>query len=590
MNILIIGGGGREHSLVWKISQSPKVKNIFCAPGNAGIASAATCVPIKVTDSEELLNFARDEAVDLTVVGPEQPLANGLVDYFEENGQKIFGPRQKAARIETSKAFAKSIMMKYDIPTPRGQAFTSFDEARAYLKETDGKVVVKADGLAEGKGVIVCRSEKEATDALRLIMNEKRFGDAGQTVLIEERLTGEEVSFLAFTDGKTVLPLPSSQDHKAVYDGDEGPNTGGMGAYSPAPIVDEYLHRKIMESVMIPTINGMAAEGVPYKGVLYAGLMIDEGRVQVLEFNARFGDPETQPLMMRLKSDLVPVMEAVCDGRLHECSLTIDDRPAVCVVMAAGGYPLSYKKGMAISGLKNVNRMKNIVTFHAGTKAKGKQLLTDGGRVLGVTALGETVGKAIARAYAAVSKISWEGVFYRSDIGAKALGKVKSPPQVAIVMGSDSDLPVMEEAAGILKKFNITYEMIIASAHRTPGKAATLAETARQRGLKVIIAGAGMASHLAGVLAAHTTLPVIGVPLDASSLNGLDALLSTVQMPPGVPVATVAIGKPGAKNAGYLAVQILSTGNKQLAEKLQAFKQEMTAEVDQKNKQLNEMR
>lgn len=590
MKVLVIGSGGREHSLVWKISKSPKVEKVYCAPGNAGIAAIAECVPVNAGDIDGLFDFARDEGVELTVVGPEAPLVEGIVDRFEEAGMKIFGARKEAARLETSKGFAKDIMTKYGIPTARGRCFDVYDEALTYIRDMRCNVVVKADGLAAGKGVFVCSTEKQATAALKQIMKDRVFGNAGGRVIVEERLDGEEASFMAFTDGKTVLPLPSSQDHKAAHDGDEGPNTGGMGAYSPAPVVDEYLHKKIMETIMTPTVQAMEAEGISYRGVLYAGLMINGDDIKVLEFNARFGDPETQPLVMRLKSDIVPVMEAVCDGKLHEVSLEIDERAAVCVVMAAGGYPGPYKKGMPIAGLKNVNRMKDVMTFHAGTKAMGKEVLTDGGRVLGVTALGPSIDKAIKRAYATVSKISWDGVYFRKDIGAKALNRIDEKPLVSIIMGSDSDLSTMTGAAGVLKKFGVPFEMTVASAHRTPARAEEIACSARRRGIKVIIAGAGMAAHLAGVLASHTTLPVIGVPIDASPLGGQDSLLSTVQMPPGIPVATVAIGKVGAKNAGFLAVQMLAIADKGLEKKLAAHKKEMVAEVERKAEQLDRMR
>jgi len=392
---------------------------------------------------------------------------------------------------------------------------------------------------------------------------------------------------LAFTDGKTVLPLPSSQDHKPVFDNDKGPNTGGMGAYSPAPIIDAYLHKKIMDTVMMPTVRGMAAEGRPYRGVLYAGLMINRDKINVLEFNCRFGDPEAQPLLIRMKNDIVPIMDAVIEGTLDQCKLEIDPRASVCVVMAAGGYPGSYRKGHPISGLQSARRMKDVVVFHAGTAAKDKSITAAGGRVLGVTALGDSVEKAISRAYQAVPKISWKDVQYRSDIGQKALTRMETPPMVGIVMGSDSDLKVMEEAVAVFKKFDILYEMTVASAHRSPDRAAVFAATAKKRGIKIIIAGAGMAAHLAGVLAAHTTLPVIGVPIDASALQGLDALLSTVQMPPGVPVATVTIGKAGARNAAILAVQILALSDPELADMLDTFKKEMAAQVEQKAEKLN---
>ncbi len=586
MKVLVIGGGGREHALVWKIAQSPKVKKIYCAPGNAGIAELATCLPIGSEDIGKLVEFGKKEKIDLTVVGPEGPLSEGIVDIFEKEGLKVFGASKKAAEIESSKSFAKTLMNKYKIPTADGRSFTSYKNAESYIRKLGAPIVVKADGLAAGKGVIVCATEKEAIDALKQILVKRAFGDAGKKVVVEECLFGEEASFLAFTDGKTVLPLPSSQDHKPIYDNDEGPNTGGMGAYSPAPIVDKYMHRKIMEEVMIPTVRAMAAEGRRYKGVLYAGLMIDKEQIKVLEFNGRFGDPEAQPLLIRMKNDIVPIMEAVIEERLHECSLEIDDRASVCVVMASGGYPGSYKKGLPISGLEKVRRMKDVVVFHAGTGTKDKDIVATGGRVLGVTALGDSVKKAISRAYLAVSKITWEDVHYRKDIGQKALKRLEMPPAVGIVMGSDSDLKVMEETVAVLKKFGITFEMTIASVHRSPKRAAEFASSARKRGIKVIIAGAGHAAHLAGAMAAYTSLPIIGVPIDSSSLQGLDALLSTVQMPPDIPVATVAIGKPGARNAGILAAQILAISDPGLGKKLEEFKNEMAAQVDQKAKKL----
>ena len=590
MKVLVVGGGGREHALVWKISQSPRVKKIYCAPGNAGIAKLADCVSIGAAEIDKLLAFARDEKIDLTVVGPEDPLAAGIVDQFEAAGLRIFGASRKAAQIESSKSFAKNIMEKYGIPTARGRTFTRHAQAEAYVKKIGVPLVVKADGLAAGKGVIVCTTEKMAMDALTQIMVDRDFGDAGKQVVVEECLVGEEASFLAFTDGKTVLPLPSSQDHKPVYDDDKGLNTGGMGAYSPAPIVDQYLHQRIMNEVMIPMVRGMAAEGCPYKGVLYAGLMIDRDRIRVLEFNGRFGDPEAQPLLVRMQNDIVPVMEAVIDERLDACRLEIDPRASVCVVMAAGGYPQKYRKGLEITGIDNANRMRDVVVFHAGTALKDKTVLTNGGRVLGVTALGDTVELAIKKAYQAVAKIAWDKVHYRTDIGKKALVRMQAQPKVGIVMGSDSDLPVMEAAIGIFKKFGIPIEMTVASAHRSPARAAEYAGTARERGLQAIIAGAGHAAHLAGVLAAHTSLPVIGVPIDSSCLQGLDALLSTVQMPPGIPVATTSIGKPGAKNAAILAVQIMAVADPVLAAELDAFKSEMAAQVEKKANKLKAYR
>ena len=589
MNILVVGGGGREHALVWKLKQSSRVDTVFCAPGNAGIAQLATCVDIAADDIDKLAAFAQNEAIGLTVVGPELPLTLGIVDRFEALGLRVFGTSQAGAILEGSKVFTKDLLAKYNIPAGHSRTFTDRQEAVRYIEEIGAPLVVKADGLAAGKGVIVAQTVAEAISAVDLIMSDKAFGDAGDRLLVEEFLVGEEASFIAFTDGKTVLPLPTSQDHKAAYDGDKGPNTGGMGAYSPAPVVTDDLHRQAMEEVMLPTIKAMAAEGRPYKGMLYAGLMIDQGKAKVLEFNCRFGDPEAQPLLMRLKTDLVDIMEAVIDNKLHEINLEIDPRPTVCVVMAAGGYPGSYEKGHVIDGLEAAAGVDDVVVFHAGTAEKDGQVVATGGRVLGITAIADTLQGAIDQAYQAVGKISWQDCFNRKDIGQKALRRGQGSALVSIVMGSDSDLPVMQACADFLKKMDVPYEMTVASAHRTPARAMKIAATARDRGVKVIIAAAGMAAHLAGVLAAHTTLPVIGIPIDASSLNGLDALLSTVQMPPGVPVATMGIGKAGAKNGAILACQILSVADAQLAHKLAVLKDEMAAEVDAKARKVESL-
>ncbi|MBF0229457.1 MAG: phosphoribosylamine--glycine ligase [Desulfamplus sp.] len=582
MNILVVGNGGREHALIWKISKSEFVKKIYCASGNAGIANLAQNVPISSDDIEALATFAIENSIDLTVVGPEAPLAAGIVDLFESKGLKAFGPSKKAAQLEASKTFSKNIMEKYNIPTARGKSFTEIDKAKSYVKQIGSPLVVKADGLAAGKGVFVCQTEDEAIKALDEIMSDKIFGDAGSLVVVEECLLGEEASFIALTDGKTVLPLPTSQDHKRVFDNDQGPNTGGMGAYSPAPVLDFMLRRKAMNEVMIPAVKAMAAEGIPFKGVLYAGLMIHKDEIKVLEFNVRLGDPETQPILMRLKSDLVPLMEACVDGTLHKLKTEIDPRSTMCVVMAAGGYPGSYKKGAIIKGLDKAAALSDIVVFHAGTSFNNGEVITNGGRVLGVTALGEGIKDAMDKVYDACDKISWEGSFYRNDIGARAIVRLSIPPRVGVIMGSDSDLPVMEETLKILKKFDISYEVTVASAHRTPARAEEFAKNARKKGMGVIIAGAGHAAHLAGVLAAHTTLPVLGVPIDSSALQGLDSLLSTVQMPPGVPVGTLAIGKSGALNAGVLAAQILAVSDCELAAKLDKYKKDMADKVNKK--------
>ena len=418
MKVLVVGSGGREHALVWKIAQSSLVKKVYCAPGNAGTANSAENIDIHSDNVDALLQFATVTGIGLTVVGPEQPLVKGLVDSFEESGLRVFGPSQRAAEIEGSKVFCKDLMKKYGIPTARYESFDSPDQVKLFTKE-DEPVVVKASGLAAGKGVILCSNAEEARSAVQSIMQEKAFGNAGDQVVVEEFLTGQEVSLLAFTDGKTVLPLDSAQDHKAAFDGDKGPNTGGMGAYSPALVFTEELKQQVIDEIMIPTVRAMAKEGRYYRGILYAGLMLTKSGPKVLEFNARFGDPETQPIMMRIKNDIVPIFEACIDGTLAKQSLQWRQEPTVCVVMAAKGYPSSYEKGKEISGL-NSDENRQVVVFHAGTKLENGKVLTNGGRVLGVTALGSDINQAIKNAYSAVDKIKWDGVHYRKDIGNKA--------------------------------------------------------------------------------------------------------------------------------------------------------------------------
>lgn len=584
MNILVVGSGGREHALVWKIRQSRKVATVYCAPGNAGIAEIAECVDIAPTDIDALCRFAQQHDIALTVVGPEAALVAGIVDRFEENNLRIFGPRQNAAILEGSKVFTKEFLQKYNIPTADFRVFTDRDEAYRYVAEQGAPIVIKADGLAAGKGVVVAQTVAEAQSAIDRILSGSLGAATGGKIVIEACLKGEEASFIAFTDGITVLPLPTSQDHKAAFDGDRGPNTGGMGAYSPAPVVTPEIATFVMEKVMLPTIRGMAQEGRPYRGMLYAGLMIDGGEVNVLEFNCRFGDPEAQPLLMRVESDIIDIFDACLDETLSEQALQISPGYAVCVVLASEGYPGKYQTGYPIAGLQESEGTDTVV-FHAGTKQEDGKTVTAGGRVLGVTAAAPTLQKAVDLAYRRAGTISWKGKFNRTDIGGKALKEQKldaATPAVGIVMGSDSDLPVMESAAAILAEFGISYEMTVASAHRTPTRAVNWVQNAEKKGCRVIIAGAGMAAHLAGVLAAHTTLPVIGVPLDSSSLQGMDALLSTVQMPPGIPVATMGIGKAGAKNAGVLAARILATADDAIREKLAAYQNRMAEEVEEK--------
>ena len=418
MRVLVIGSGGREHALAWKISQSPLVKKVFCAPGNAGTATVAENVDIPADNIDGLRQFALITGIGLTIVGPEQPLVKGIVDDFEENGLRIFGPSQRAAEIEGSKVFCKNLMKKYGIPTAKYESFDSQDKFKLFTRE-DEPVVVKASGLAAGKGVILCSNGEEARLAVQSIMSDKAFGNAGDQVVVEEFLTGQEVSLLAFTDGKTVLPLDSAQDHKAAFDDDKGPNTGGMGAYSPASIFTDKLKQIVLDQIMIPTVKAMAKEGRYYRGILYAGLMLTDSGPKVLEFNARFGDPETQPIIMRIQNDIVPIFEACIDGTLATQNLEWKKEPSVCVVMASKGYPGFYEKGREITGL-NSGENKQTVVFHAGTKLDNEKVLTNGGRVLGVTALGSDINEAIKNAYNEVDKIKWDGIHYRKDIGSKA--------------------------------------------------------------------------------------------------------------------------------------------------------------------------
>jgi phosphoribosylamine--glycine ligase len=425
MQVLIIGGGGREHALAWKVAQSPRVVRVYVAPGNAGTAHEAKCqnVAIGAEDVDGLLRFAQDNLVDLTIVGPEAPLVLGVVDRFQSAGLRIFGPTQKGAQLEGSKAFAKDFLARHKIPTAAYGNFTDVTAAESFIYSHGAPIVVKADGLAAGKGVIIAHSEAEACAAVRDMLAGNAFGEAGHRVVVEEFLEGEEASFIVMADGKHVLPLATSQDHKRIGDGDTGPNTGGMGAYSPAPVVTPALHERVMREVIRPTIRGMESEGVPYTGFLYAGLMIDRhGVPKVLEFNCRFGDPETQPVMLRLRSDMVALVEAALDGELDAIDAEWDPRASLGVVMAAGGYPGPYHQGDVIEGLPTVSETDRMV-FHAGTALKDSHVVTSGGRVLCVTALGDTVSEAQRRAYEVVRQIRWNGVQYRTDIGFRAIAR-----------------------------------------------------------------------------------------------------------------------------------------------------------------------
>ncbi|MCX7354560.1 MAG: phosphoribosylamine--glycine ligase [Alphaproteobacteria bacterium] len=423
MRILVVGSGGREHALVWAIGASTLCDALYCAPGNAGIAREATCVPIKADDIDGLIGFAQREKIDFVVVGPEAPLVAGLVDRLEAAGIKAFGPSAGAAELEGSKGFMKDICRKYGVPTAEYRRFTDAAAAKAYIQERGAPIVVKADGLAAGKGVVVAQSVTEALEAVDDMMVARRFGGAGAELVVEDCLIGEEASFLALVDGETALPLASAQDHKAVGEGDTGPNTGGMGAYSPAPVVTQALVDEVMERVIRPTVRGLAAEGRPFKGILYAGLMVTKKGPLVLEFNVRFGDPECQALLMRLKSDLLPALIASRDGVLKTFDLRWHDEPSVCVVMAAKGYPGDYKTGTEIKGLDKADAMPGVKVFHAGTVEKDGKILAQGGRVLGVTARGATVAEAQKHAYAAVDAIDWPEGFCRRDIAWRALAR-----------------------------------------------------------------------------------------------------------------------------------------------------------------------
>lgn len=423
MKVLLIGGGGREHALAWKISQSKKVNSIYCIPGNGGISEIADCVNIDIRDLGGLVRFTKQEHIDMVVVGPENPLAIGIVDHFEEEGIPIFGPRKKGAQIESSKVFAKNLMEKYNIPTASFKVFHNYQNAYDYVSEIGAPYVIKADGLAAGKGAYVIKDNNEGKMVLRNVMLDRIHGDAGERVIIEQFLPGIEASYLVFTDGKSILPLLASQDHKPLLDYDKGPNTGGMGAYTPIPFIDNRMEIEINSTIMKRTIDALKSEGADYTGVLYGGLMImEERKPYVIEFNARLGDPETQPILFKMQSDIVQVIQSCIDGNLDETK-TIEWREGVsiCVVIASRGYPEKSEKGIIIKGLDDLKNRKDVMVFHAGTKKRGNDFFTAGGRVLGVTAIGETYSDAIKKVYDAVSCIKFEGMQYRKDIGAKAL-------------------------------------------------------------------------------------------------------------------------------------------------------------------------
>jgi len=557
MNILIVGAGGREHALAWKCKQSPKVSSLHVTPGNGGIEQLANCW--QLTDHQAILKQAKAEKIDLVIVGQEDYLVEGLTELLEGEGIPVFGPSQAAAQLEGSKEFSKNFMKRHSIPTAGFEVFSEAEAAKAYLKTLDAPYVIKASGLAAGKGVLICKDYEEAAAGIDEIMVEKIFGDSGDQVVIEEFMDGEEASWFVFTDGDHYISMPSLQDHKRQLELDQGPNTGGMGCYAPAPVVTKNVEEKIINEIVEPTLKGMAADGNPYRGILYIGVMIKNGQPRVVEYNIRFGDPECQPLMMLLDSDLVEIAQAAVQNKLHEVDVQWKQQAAATVILASEGYPAAYPKGITIQGLEEVEENDGQVIFHAGTKRDQNRFQTAGGRVLGVTCLGKDLPEALQNCYQQVEKISWPGMQFRRDIGFKGLKhlttKKKGSLQVGIIMGSASDAKVAKKATNLFDRFGIAYEVIVASAHRTPERTRNFIRRVEEEGAEVFIAIAGMAAHLPGVVAADTQRPVIGVPVLCNGLGGADALYSIVQMPPGIPVATVGLDR--GDNAALLATQIL---------------------------------
>lgn len=578
MRVLVVGGGGREHALGWKIAQSPLLSKLYFAPGNPG--TAALGENVKLADNDSICNFCHEHGMDLVVVGPEAPLVAGLSDMLREGGIACFGPSRAAAQLEGSKAFSKEVMKAAGVPTAAYEQFTDLDAALAYVRQQKHPLVVKADGLAAGKGVTICQTVEASEAALRLTMEDRKFGDAGARVVVEEFLVGTETSFHVITDGERCLPLIPAKDHKALYDGDKGPNTGGMGTFSPNPLINDVMAARIQEEVCEPVFRHMREQGNEFHGVLFVGLMMTEEGPKVLEFNVRFGDPETQVMMPMLDFDLLPVLHGAARGKLPSGNFPYKKGGAVCIVLAAEGYPESARKGDLITGLDD---FENGIVFHAGTREEDGKIYTNGGRVLGLTAWGDTLESARERAYHMRDRVNFSGKQFRNDIGG-----TMTNPKVTVLMGSDNDYDVMESAVKILKEFEIPFEVFVTSAHRTPARTVEIINNAEAKGVKVFIIGAGAAAHLAGVVAAHTTLPVIGVPIDASSLKGVDALYATVMMPGGIPVASMAIGKAGAKNAGLFAASILSTSDEALAERLGKYRSDMVGTVTAKSDALQE--
>lgn len=592
MRILVIGSGGREHALAWKLDQAGH--KVFVAPGNGGTEDGnAVNVPLAVDDLDGILKFCKRESIDLAVPGPELPLTLGIVDRLQEAGIPCFGPDAYCSRLEGSKSFAKEVMAACGVPTAKSAVFTDVASCSEYIRKINFPPVIKADGLASGKGVVVAESHEEAFAVIESMLEDRAFGAAGERILIEERLEGEEVSLLCLCDGKRAVPLPSAQDHKAAWDHDRGPNTGGMGAYSPAPVLPDEELEQLADLTVRPVLREMARRGHPFRGVLYAGLMMTASGPKVLEYNVRFGDPECQPLLMRLEGDLASIMLDCIHGRLDPKAISWSDKTALGVVLAARGYPGDYAKGKPIKGIEEANALAGVKVFHSGTRKKGSSLVSSGGRVLCVAALGDSLEETRAKAYAALEKIKMPESFFRSDIGEKGLhrlageewatameaDKASEGAKVVIIMGSQSDEPSVAPCAEILRELGVSFILTVSSAHRTPERTCALVAQEEAKGAQVFICAAGMAAHLAGAVAARTIKPVIGIPVSGTALGGMDALLSTVQMPPGFPVATLALDKAGARNAAWLAAQILALEDKALAERIARARKKMAESV-----------
>ncbi len=578
MRILIVGSGGREHAIAWKIVQSPLVEKVYVAPGNDGIKRHAETVPLSTHD--EILQFVSQQNIDLTFIGQEIYLVEGLVDKLESSGHKAVGPSAKAAALEGSKSFAKDFMHNHAIPTSAYGTFQTSEAAIDYLHTLQPPYVIKASGLAAGKGVVISQTLEEAIQAVQQMLSGEAFGNAGETVVIEEFLKGEEASYFVLTDGINFIPFPSCQDHKRIGELDTGLNTGGMGAYSPAPIVTLEVEEKIIERIVKPTIQGMATEGYPYKGVIYIGLMIHEGEPKVIEYNCRFGDPECQPLMMRLKSDLLPLLLSIADQTLAHQTPKWHTAAAACVMLASQGYPASYHKGKIISGLPTPDEEhSSCVIFHSGTKLNGSVYQTNGGRVLGVTTLGDNLESALQAAYRVIGQIFWDGMTFRRDIGLKGLKYYRdNRPElsVGLVIESKKDLEIVHQITHILEQFNIGYRVAITSVYHSTERIRKFLRVSEDMGIEIFIVIGGVATNLSRIVASGTIKPVIGVPV-ASETTGFDPFLSILQKPSEVSVAMTTPNS--AVDAAFLATQILALRYSDLRAHLHLHKLKMEHQV-----------